>query len=252
MQTYRFKIINLQYRGELDFKNLVLCKPFFNKPHHNKPRYSSHIKSNSVFLDWPHINDMILDVKQRIDNNEILWECDYSFIISGILPYYYHTTVRSAWVITPEFNHLEGNHPDYTIFNISTNPYTRYILAVVEVKSRTGDSWFKLLEQMWDQADVSKNSDGKFWAIGVKGLEICVFRFDVVKFQEQNPDCFTNYEPLNLHNLNSTQLYSLGVKYEECDDNGFARIALIKSRLDNSRHQPYINHMLQYTMSRLP
>lgn len=105
---------------------------------------------------------------------------------------------------------------------------------------------------MWDQADVSKNYEGKLWAIGVKGLEICVFRFDVLKFKDQKPDCFTNYEPLNLYNLNSTQLDSLGVKYEECDHNGFARIALIKWRLDNYIHQRYINHMLQYTRSRLP
>lgn len=170
MQSYRSNIRNLQYRAELDFKNLVLCKSFFNKPPHNKPRFTSHIKSNSVFLDWPHINDMILDVKKRIDNKEILWECDDYFIISGILPYYYHTSVRPAWVITPEFNYLESNHPNYTIFNISTNPYRRDIHVVVEVKSRTGDSWSKLLEQMWDQADMSKIYDGKLWAIGIKGL----------------------------------------------------------------------------------
>lgn len=74
---------------------------------------------------------MILDVKKRVDNKETFWECDYSFIISGILPYYYHTSVRSALIITPEFNYLENNHPDYTIFKISTNPYKRDIHAVV-------------------------------------------------------------------------------------------------------------------------
>lgn len=195
---------------------------------------------------------MITNVNTRENRGEKLWECDYSFITSGILPYYYHSTVNSHWVITPEYNYLENNHPDYTIFNITTNPYTEEIYAVVEVKSRTGDSWHKLLEQMWTQADVAKANNGKLWAIGQKGLEICVFIFDVNKYQNQYPDCFTNYEPLNLSHLNTVQLDQLGVKYEECNDNGFSRISLIKWKLDNPTHKPYIDHMLQYTRSRRP
>jgi hypothetical protein len=105
---------------------------------------------------------------------------------------------------------------------------------------------------MWGQADVAKNEDGKLWAIGQKGLEFCVFKFDVLSFEDQIPDCFTHFEPLNLSHLNTVQLDNLGVKYIECNDNGFSRIALIKWRLDNPLHQPYIDHMLQYTRSRLP
>ena len=44
----------------------------------------------------------------------------------------------------------------------------------------------------------------------------------------QVPDSFTNFEPLNLSKLNEVQLDELGVKYVHCDDNGFARIALLK------------------------
>ena len=118
--------------------------------------------------------------------------------MSGILPYYYHTAKRTNSVITPEFNYLENRHPDYTIFLITTNPYKAEIWAVIELKSKNGDSWAKLLEQLWDQADSAKMSNGKLWAIGQKGLEICIFEFDVSKFKEQKPDYYTNFNPLNL------------------------------------------------------
>lgn len=172
--------------------------------------------------------------------------------MSAILPYYFHTSRNTNWVITPEFNYLEGNHPYYTIFSIFTNPYKRETYAIVEIKSKTGDSWYKLLEQMWNQADISKNYEGRIWAIGQKGLEICIFRFDVNKFQKQIPDCFTNFDPLNLEKLNTVQLDNLKVKYEECDNDKFARIALLKWRLDKPDHYRYIDHMFQYIRSRKP
>jgi hypothetical protein len=81
---------------------------------------------------------------------------------------------------------------------------------------------------MWTQADVAKNEDGRLWAIGKKGLDICFFRFDVSKFEDQIPDAYTNFEALNLKNLNTVQLDMIGVKYVECNDNGFARISLLK------------------------
>lgn len=105
---------------------------------------------------------------------------------------------------------------------------------------------------MWKQADVAKSEDGKLWTIGQKGLEICLFRFDVLKYTDQKPDEFTNYEPLNLSNLNTVQLKQLGVDFVECNDNGFARLALLKWRLDNDKHKPYIDHMFQYIRSRKP
>ena len=81
---------------------------------------------------------------------------------------------------------------------------------------------------MWDQADIAKPFSGKLWAIGQKGLEFCVFEFNINEYKNQIPDCFTNFKPLNLSHLNIVQLDQLGVKYEQCNDNGFARISLIK------------------------
>lgn len=161
-----------------------------------RPRKFSTSAPKSSFTDWPHISYMIEDLvrKERDPNYPNLWECDYSRITSAILPYYFHVTAHNTWVITPEFNYMEDNHPDYTLFKVYINPYRIEIHAVVEIKSKTGPSWNKLLEQMWTQADVSKNNAGRLWAIGQKGLEIWFFRFHILKYQDQAPNWYTNYE----------------------------------------------------------
>lgn len=213
----------------------------------NKRSFTTSIKRSSPFINWHYVNDIIKDTRDEELRGRVLWECDYSFIMSALLPYYFHTTVNSSWVITPEFNYLEGNHPDYTIFNILRNPYYAEINVVVELKSKTGDSWFKLLDQMWKQADVAKFDNGTLWAIGQKGLEICIFKFDVC--EHENEDCFTNFEPLNLSHLTETHLNQLGVNFLKTHK---GRIGLIKWRLDDDRHKPYIHHMFQYIRSRKP
>lgn len=199
----------------------------------------------SVFVFWPYTNHMINDVKNRENNGETLWECDYSRLMSAILPYYFHVTHNRAWVITPEFNTAENVKPDYTVYFVMNNPFFLYPYLVAEIKSKTGDSWFKLLEQMWQQCDLVKNPSGKIWAIGQKGLEICFFRFDILAYRNQMPDCFTNFEPLNLSNLNYQQLNNMGANCVFCSDGNSQRIGLIKWRLDNNIHKPYINHMFQ-------
>ena len=227
-----------------------LLSNYISKP---PKHHLSSIQLQSSFMNWPHIWPIITDLKRREDYNERLYECDYSLITSAILPYYFHVARNTAWVITPEFNFLEDNHPDYTIFFVNRdNNYALDVHIVVEVKSKTGHSWFKLLEQMYPQAEVAKNSNGKLWAIGQKGFEICIFEFNVRKFEGQDPDCFTNFKPLNLNNFSEPELDRLNIKYEQCNDNGFARIGLIKWRLDNKDHIVYIDDMFQYITSRQP
>ena len=79
-----------------------------------------------------------------------------------------------------------------------------------------------------------------------------MFRFDVSEFLSQDPDCFTNFKPLNLSSFNTVQLDELGVKFEQCNDDGYARIAVIKWKLDDDCHKPYINLMFEYIRSRRP
>lgn len=70
--------------------------------------------------------------------------------------------------------------------------------------------------------------------------------------EDQKPQFFTNFELLNLENLNKVQLDGLGVKYEECDDNGSNRLALLRWRLDNDNHKPYINNMFHHIRNNKP
>lgn len=81
---------------------------------------------------------------------------------------------------------------------------------------------------MWDQANVAKSNKGRLRAIGQKSLKICIFMFDINKFEDQESDCFTIYELLNLSDLNQVELDELGINYVHCDDENFARIAIIK------------------------
>lgn len=270
LKRWRYSPINYFYLQLIIIYTNITYKPYklstkryyYNNTHKplklsNKRNYSNHAQkvrkfstksSRLSFTDWPHILNMIEEVtrKEQNRNEPNLWECDYSRITSAILPYYFHVTHNKAWVITPELNYLENNHPDYTIFKVSNNCFNLQVHVVVEVKSKTGHSWNKLLEQMFTKADVAKNNPGRLWAIGQKGLEICFFRFEVLKYNGQKPDWYTNFEPLNLSNLAEPQLDNLNVKYEHCDNHGFARIALLKWRLDNRDHTPYVNHMFEY------
>ena len=205
-----------------------------------------------MFNNWPHVGHLIQYVVNQERTGINLWEGDYSIIMSAILPYYFHIIHNRPLIITPEFNFQENLHPDYTVFLIKYNPFSIGPFLISEIKSKTGDSWNKLLDQMWSQCDVSKNQSGKIWAVGQKGLEICLFRFDLTIFQNQEPDFYTNFEPLNLSNLTSDQLAHLGVQYKLCDDNGTQRIGLIKWRLDNQNHWPYIHNMFQFMTMQNP
>ena len=240
-----YSIKNSTNKSYINPKYISTYSPMLGK-FYNKRTFSTTFKRSRRFYDSPSILGMIKDISTKEKELDNLWECDYSFITSAILPCYFDQTYTS-WVITPEFNYLEGNQPDYTIFEINIHPsYRAEIHTVVELKSKKAASWLKLLEQMWDKADVAKSNDGKLWAIGQKGLEFCVFEFNVRKYEDQKPDNFTNFEPLNLSNLNTVQLDQLGVQYVQCNDNGFTRIALIKWRLDNPNHRPYIHEMLEH------
>lgn len=105
---------------------------------------------------------------------------------------------------------------------------------------------------MYKQAVVAKKESGRLWCIGQMGVEICIFKFDFQKYNDQDPDCYTSFEPLNLSNLSEPNLSRLGVKYEHCNENDFARIALIKWRLDNMDHISYIHNMLEYIRNNEP
>jgi len=52
---------------------------------------------------------------------------------------------------------------------------------------------------MYDQADGAKNAEGRIWMVGQKGFEICVFIFDVLKYNEDKSPLYPHFIPFNLH-----------------------------------------------------
>jgi hypothetical protein len=203
---------------------------------------------------WPHIRGLITQTLQD-ENHSTLRECDYSRVTSAILPFYFHVARHDVWIITPEFNYLEAYHPDYTVFFLENIGGLQIFSPriVVEIKSKTGKSWGELLEQMWSQADAAKATNGRLWAIGQKGFEICFFTFDISKFNGQIPPYCTNFEPLNLRNLTEQNLINLGLKFEYASNpNGPNRFGIIKWRLDLPEHEEYIHDMFEYMRTHRP
>jgi hypothetical protein len=170
--------------------------------------------------------------------------------MAAILDYYFHSTPHRAWVIAPEFNLGENNNPDYVIFLVHYNPFWPELWGAFELKSKTGDGWEKLLRQL--SLALEANSIGRMWLVGVKGLQICFYVYDSTTFHDQVPESYYFLEPLNLSRLNETQLTNIHAKFEHCNDEGFARIALIKWELDNVDHAPYIHGMFLHMRSRMP
>lgn len=207
-----------------------------------------HMQAN--FLNLPFINNIITDIK-AVEAISKPWECDYAVLSAALFAIYFPLDWTPSplpayqWVIVPEYNHLERNHPDFTLFKVgNNNPSAIDIHAVFELKSRSGDSWYKLLEQMYGQADVAKNPLGRLWAVGQKGLEICFFNFDVLKNEDEQRDEFTSFDCLNLHGFSAEDLKKLGVAFlTTTNKEGSTRIAVIKWRLDDIRHQSYIHDM---------
>jgi len=204
---------------------------------------------------WPdYIWDLIRDTRRRQDLIK-LQECDYSRIMSAILPLYFYGQPHN-WIITPEFNFAEANYPDYTMFLVTTDGAGNTVFlpkVVTEIKSKTGQSWGELLEQMWSQANGAKDSNGRIWAIGQKGMEFCVFRFDVLRFGDQIPHYCTHYEPLNLANLSEAQLIDLGVTFEYAStDGGPNRLGIIKWKFNFPEHEVYIHNMLDHIRNNRP
>jgi len=129
--------------------------------------------------------------------------------MAAILDHYFHSTRHKNWVVAPEQNLGENHHPDYTIFEITFNPFKLNLMRCFELKSRTGNSWHALLKQL--SLALESNNVGRVWLVGVKGLEICFYEFDTSTFNNQTPDCFDFIKPISL-NLSEVQLVKLGLK----------------------------------------
>ncbi len=184
-----------------------------------------------------------------------LRECDYSKSLALILPQCF--PLNLGWFITPEFALTGDYSPDYLIGRIITTPGpyygTSYHHVVVEVKRRIAVSWWVLMRnQLWDECDAVKNGDGKIFCIALIGFEICFFTFDVNDFHSPSGD-YRSFDPLNLNHFTEKDLNDLDVEYiPEKREDGVSVIRVIRWRIDDPRHRPYIVDMLQYISTNNP
>ncbi len=125
--------------------------------------------------------------------SEPLYESEYTRLICAILPYYFKHD--SGFILYPEVwgdtFWSQGAKSDLVIgktdlSNKSSDDYGKSLPKVmIEVKKQKVVSWEMLVkEQLWNQADSLKDKYGKIWVIAMKGLEICIFRFDVTDYPD--------------------------------------------------------------------
>lgn len=190
------------------------------------------------YLNCQLIKDLIIYTKRAEVPHS--FEGEYTRLMSVLLPYY---CKFDNWYITPEYNFRETIHPDYTVFrNIGLPDQEPKGYVIVETISRSGASWFKLLEQLRTQADVG-STNGRVWVISQKGFEICIFRFDRLSYP--NEGHFTSFEPVNVDNYDKDDRDHIEVKYLKYIN----RIAVIKCRLDKFDHAYHIDRMFIHILS---
>lgn len=107
-------------------------------------------------------------------------------------------------------------------------------------------------DQLWNQADSLKNEDGRLWVIGQIGFYVCIFRFDVLKYQES--EWFRNFSPLNLNNLSPEDLDKLKILHitESVDNSTRDLTMVIQWDLRKQNQYKYIDEMLSYIVRNNP
>jgi len=106
-------------------------------------------------------------------------------------------------------------------------------------------------DQAWNECDAVKNDQGRIFFIGLIGFGICFFFFDINRFIYDS-GWFTNFSPLNLNGLSEKQLRRLGAEPVVESIGGEDIIQVIKWRLDNPVHHPYISQMFLYMANNAP
>ena len=232
-------LILSRYKG----KNLPNPSKESRIPNFLERRIIRVIRDNLVYQDRDY--DRETDpVKKK---EKILYESEMTKLPSVLLPYYF--SFQSDWVISPEQNHGEAHHPDYTVYTVDDDTRSYLLLEVKRGTKYDGDSWHKVLkDQMWNQADMAKQENGRLWMVGQNGFEICFFKFDVERYNEGSPD-YANFKPLNLRNWSIEDFKSLEIELITELVNNVEEIKVIKWRLDNDDHCSFIHEMFVFILN---
>lgn len=252
----------------------LVCSSDFGK----KSVVSEHsiIPLQANVFNSPDVLAVINYLKARHNDKIKQFEADYSRLSSMILPYYFE--YHRGWYISPEQWWGENHHPDYSVSKVDLKdeieqgralPYLFWELkrsnedddfkgdpdpvkdgkfTKKPVKVTTKYSWKQILNQMWNQCDAANmetNGNGKMWAIGQRGFEICFFKFDLLEFEDS---IYTNFEPLNLEGwpIYLFNVFEIALETEILENR--EEIRVIRWRLDNPLHHIYIHNMFMFVL----
>lgn len=240
---YTYKTTNILYK----LKKMYF---FFYLP--PKPSFCHNTLQSSVFHEVPMVNALIKRLSDRMKKGDNPKESEFSKIMFAIIPYYFK--YNNNYTFSPEvwndnsFNRIGRCDGMLTLTDINQNsPHYGYSLRMVmyECKRKNAISWWKLLDdQLWEQADSSKNKDGKLWVIAQIGFELCVFKFDILNYLDGEE--YRNFCPLNINNWSKQDLEYNDIRYIEKKVNNVDTIVVIKWRLDVPEHHLFIHEMLNY------
>lgn len=101
--------------------------------------------------------------------------------------------------------------------------------------------------QLWNQADSFKDfNSGRIWVIGLIGYEVCVFKFDILRYSNRGP--YENFNPLvpnECINWDRCDFEFIEAKVEVSPKNP-NEITVIKWLLNNKSHHRYIISLLRH------
>lgn len=147
--------------------------------------------------------------------------------------------------------------PDFIVSEISTRlpDYgVSYPYLNVEVKRPAIMSWKKWLDDPLHKqcdnhmANNARQTNGRLWAMGQKGFEICLFLFDI--HSNLNLDHYNPFTAVNPRNYTADDLRHLDAEPFVEVVSGAEEIIAITWRLDNPYHYIHIHEMFIHVLQR--
>lgn len=191
-----------------------------------------------------------LKSKQR---NPGVRESDYILITALLLNNYFPYSLN--WCVAPEQVIDDNYKPDFIVSEIDTtlrNYGVSYPYLNVEVKRPAIISWKKLLDDQLhrqcdnNSANNARQNNGRLWAMGQKGFEICLFLFDI--HSHLNLDNYNQFKAVNPRNYTADDLRHLDAEPFVETINGVDEIIAISWRIDNPDHHIHIHEMFLHIL----
>ena len=205
---------------------------------------------SSPFMS-PLVIAMTKRLSYRLGHKLSVNESDFTALMFAILSFYLDPSSKT---LSPEsWNNNRFNKKgrcDGLVCGINLDNTSRFYgnripYIMYEAKTHAGTGWEKLMmEQVWEQADSTKNPKGRIWALVQRGFEVCVFKFDSAHYTHSYN--FYNFKPLNLNHFDERDLIDLdAIPIIELIHN-VRVIQVIRWKLNDEAHHSYIHAMLQH------